>query len=297
MASSKIKFIALAAGVGLVALIVAAQVSFVKPVAAAVKACAAHQGVNCSAGAAYDGSVVCNDGQRDASAMYAAQAECKAAFLRCPIALPKDAYDKQTKALQTIIDTLVSDNKKVCTDTFNNLEDLNKQMSDACKDGSSSCKDRHDKTAAYNKSNQTICLKSADDAVAKYKAMLGCLALSTDQKTVAYGNSGYGIPGMHPAYAGTCTAYGTNAVVNKAKTLCSCPDAWSWDKTNKFCVQNPVCQLGSSWSNGACVTNTKACINKYGVNSYSVTTTNNNHECRCNAGFKMNPEKTKCISG
>jgi len=289
--------IGVAAGAGLIALVVASQISFVKPAAAAAKACADHQGVSCSAGAAYDGSVVCNDGSRDAAFMYAAQAECKAPFLRCPVYLPKDAYDKQTKSLQTIIDALATDNKKVCTDAFNSLEDLNKQMSDACKDSSSSCKDRHDKTAAYDKANQTICLKSADAAVAKYKAMLGCLAPSVDQKTVAYGNSGYPIPGMHPAFAGSCAAYGANAVANKAKTLCACPNAWSWDKTNKFCVQNPSCQLGSSWSNGGCVTDTKACINKYGTNSYSVTTTNNAHECRCAAGYKMNPEKTKCVSG
>lgn len=48
----------------------------VSPVLATSGACSDHGGVNCSAGANYDGSVVCNDGWEDSSVSFSSVSEC-----------------------------------------------------------------------------------------------------------------------------------------------------------------------------------------------------------------------------
>jgi len=295
MKFSKIKTIGIIAGAGLfgVLALLTAQIVNVVPAAAALKVCAAHQGVNCSAGAAYDGSVVCNDGSRDGAFKYSSVGECKAPFLRCPIFLAPDALSAQKKAVQTIIDALVADNKKVCNDNFNTLESLNKQMAAACKSGS--CQDNQSKTAAYDKANLGVCLHVADDAVAKYKTLLNCLAPAADPKSVTYGHFGFQLAAQHPAFSGACAAYGSVAVPNAAKSSCSCPDAWEWSANGKYCVQSLPCEIGSERVGGACVTYTKICMNKYGASAYSVSL-NGKRQCQCGIGYKWNKDQTACVA-
>ena len=57
--------------------IIALSGLFAVPVLATSGACSGHSGVSCSAGADYDGSVICNDGWRDSSVAYSSMIECK----------------------------------------------------------------------------------------------------------------------------------------------------------------------------------------------------------------------------
>lgn len=278
---------------------------FVYPVSAAVtaKVCGNHKGINCAAGAAYNGSVVCNDGALDDSALFSGQVQCKEASLKCPIRLSKDAYDKQKAALQTASDALTESNKNLCQDSFDRLEAYNKQLYDAClvAAGKSdadkkTCDKNKATTAANDKNNFDLCLKSAETTVAKYKEQMDCLVSVTDAKATTYGALGYMLPNLHSAISGSCSAYGPIATLNKSDARCYCPENWEWNSNGKYCVKSAPCQLGSSRVNGACVTYTKACINKYGVNSYGAALQNGGHECRCAGGFKMNSAKTACVA-
>jgi hypothetical protein len=293
------KYALITGAVSVVAIALVASYSlFIYPVSAASKPCGDHKGINCSAGGAFDGAVVCNDGTTDASAMYSAQAVCKKATLRCPIVLTKDAYDKQKKVFDEAIKSLQDSNKKICTSAFVVLEDINTQLYNDCKKSSdaSSCDKNKKDTASYNKNNLDICLHASDDAVAKYQEQSACLMVS-GAKVAGYGTVGYALPSYHPAYFASCSLYGPVAALNKDNNRCYCPENWEWSKSGKLCVQSPPCPQGSGRVNGACVTYTKSCINKLGASAFSVTLPNRTRECRCGTGYKMNPEKTKCVSG
>jgi hypothetical protein len=292
------------AGVAAIAALALSQASFISPAAAesTSKVCSAHGGVNCLAGAAYDGSVVCADGTRDGSVTYSSQSVCKTPALHCPIYLPKDEYDKEKTAVAAASDALTTGHKKICNDDFSAMETLNKQMDASCVAAATTTSDKDlcaknkISTAAYDKSNLNLCLHSTDDMAAKYKAMIACLKTPTDKNATGYGALGYLLPNLHPAFAGKCDAYGSAAALNNADALCECPDGWSWNSSGKACAQNPPCAAGSSWSKGACVTNTKICMNKYGGSAYSTATATGGHECHCGDGYKWNSAKTACVA-
>lgn len=310
MALSKFKFIGSLVGVGiiLVTVFTVAEAFFARSVVAAtaVKACAgSHNGVNCSAGAAYDGSVICNDGSRDTSVAFSSISSCKASALKCPIYLSPSDYDKQKKSLQDTVNAIQTSNKKLCQDNFNALEALNQQMYEACTGNQAVsgtqtgdlnlCEKNKAKTAEFDKNNLDVCLHSSDELVAKYKTMTACLSPVADKNATSYGALGYILPDLHPAYSGLCSAYGPIAFFNQTDARCYCPNAWGWDSTNKYCIPSPPCAMGSSRVNDQCVSDTKICMEKYGFNVYSATLPDNSHECRCTEGFVWNSAKTACI--
>jgi len=63
-----------------------------EPVFATSGACSYHGGVDCSAGADYDGSVICNDGNRDSSVLYTNMESCRSTSSIIPISDCKEYF-------------------------------------------------------------------------------------------------------------------------------------------------------------------------------------------------------------
>jgi hypothetical protein len=165
-------------------------------------ACSYHGGVNCSAGADIDGSIICADGWTDSSVSYSSMSECRSSS-KCPMYLSQADYDKQKQEIQNSIDKVKSDNQTMCQGFLNSNESRNEQSYQICVKSRQSmmnmagsvsaglyantndCEDTKTKQSEYNKTKYNSCLYNSQDTIFKYQTLLSCLAVDhTDYSPV-----------------------------------------------------------------------------------------------------------------
>lgn len=83
-------------------------------------ACSYHGGVNCAAGADYDGSAICNDGWRDSSVSYADMTECKTSHSCTPEQLSNLESKYGIKTQQKQIDELTKEMNRAVENKYDN---------------------------------------------------------------------------------------------------------------------------------------------------------------------------------
>ncbi len=128
---------------GIVSLVLFASIFFINSSAQATSgACSGHGGVDCSAGADYDGSVVCNDGWRNSSVSYGSMIMCSGynsyysapAIPSCPLYSTYDSLSGSCKCMYGYISSGGScvSRDQVCRNQlgYNSSYDI---LSDNCK--------------------------------------------------------------------------------------------------------------------------------------------------------------------
>lgn len=158
-------------------------------------ACSYHGGVNCSAGADYDGSVICNDGWTDSSVSYSSMSSCQSSKTSCPMYLAQADYDKQKQEIQNAINKVQTENQTLCQGFLTTDEYRNEQTYQICVKSRQSimnmagsvsaglytnttdCEDARAKQTEYNKAKYNSCLYNSQDTLFKYQTLLSCLAV------------------------------------------------------------------------------------------------------------------------
>ncbi len=177
-------------------------------VSADAGACSYHGGVSCSAGADWDGSVICNDGWKDSSVSYSSMSSCQNTKTSCPMYLPQAEYDKQKQEVESSISKVESSTQTMCQGFLSTDEGRNEQTYQICVKSRQSmmniagsvsaglyanttdCEDAKAKQTEYNKTKYNSCLYNSQDTIFKYKTLLSCLVVDrTDSCTVKYPNT------------------------------------------------------------------------------------------------------------
>lgn len=163
---------------------------------AASGACSSHSGVNCSAGADFDGSVICNDGWHDSSVAYSSMQSCK--MVSSPQCTSPYGYGCTTQSDLDSLKKSISSMQAITGMTGSPLDPSQQNEISQCEDQIQSYAKQ---TAAYDKcmisnysyspeTNSTVAPKSSsDDTEAKEHAdtmkRLEQLASDTKQKNLA----------------------------------------------------------------------------------------------------------------
>ena len=270
-------------------------------------ACSWHGGVNCSAGADWDGSVICNDGWRDSSVSYYSMVEC-IGYSNPPSYTPSIP----NCSLNSYYDSL-SDSCKCYTSYV--------VSGDECVSADQLCRDQYGVMAKYNSLyNKCECFVGyvfGKDAIGRTQC------ISKDnwcQNEYGY-NSGYNIltdkcecnsgyeftvkSGGALECESCISKYGLYSSYNYIDKKCECDEGYILE--NNECIKQQIaitCSLNSTLigsqcicnssyiaSDDVCITYTQNCQNKYGPHTYG-----DSNYCYCEEGYVWNKEKTKCIT-
>ena len=169
-------------------------------------ACSDHGGVSCSAGADFDGSVVCNDGWRDSSVSYSATSECTSNSV-CG-EYDQANYDKVTGAINNMINYSVNSNKEFCSDTLEQDTDNTEETYKNCQSKvetlrrenignggaqyspsnsttidyyGSQCTEQWKQNSTADQVNYNSCISANEAKLLEYKLELACVSLKPIQ--------------------------------------------------------------------------------------------------------------------
>ncbi len=270
-------------------------------------ACSWHGGVNCSAGADWDGSVICNDGWRDSSVSYYSMVECighsnppfyTPSIPNCPL---NSYYDSLSDSCKCYTGYVVSENKCVSADQL--------------------CRDQYGVMAKYNSLyNKCECFVGyvfGKDAIGRTQ----CIS-KDDWCQNEYGynsrynilidkcecNSGYefNIKSGGVLECESCISkYGLHSSYNYVDKKCECDEGYILGDDGCVIQQKTItcplnstligdqcfCDSGYIASGSSCITYDQNCQNKYGPHTYS-----DSNYCYCEEGYVWNKEGTKCIT-
>lgn len=249
----------------------------ISPVSATSGACSYHGGVNCSAGADWDGSVICNDGWKDSDVLYSSMSACLSV---CPKYLPQADYDHLKQEIEDSIEKVKSSYQKLCLDAFNRSEILNDQLYQSCVrarqsietsrmrrgdntpiENPTQCEDERMRRTEVSKNQQDVCNGQSTDTVVKYTEMLVCLRV---EKPIQNNVSGQ-----------------ANATEYTPPTVPTSTDD---------------CLDGFTKIDNECVSRDELCHNKLGDHSFSKIFVKGLYVCECESGYTKNVEKTQCVS-
>ena len=210
--------------------------SFVGTAKATSGACSSHQGVNCSAGADWDGSVICNDGNTSSSVKYSDMSECATkstcdALLYSSGCSNEDFYTNQ----ENYCNSLKISNMRSGLSRYGAGEAVASE--NACAEKLQKCREEINQYKAnlvlYDK-----CIK--DESAAKYKYLTANITaeyLVTQNKTCLNG-------------------FGQFSSYDQASNRCVCKTGFILDKNNQCSLPLiSVCVANSSKVGEKCVCN------------------------------------------
>jgi hypothetical protein len=257
--------------------------------AAGSGACSYHGGVDCEAGADWDGSAVCQDGWRNSSVLY--KDVCSSSDKKVYLTDRKE-YDQ---AIQEIEKT-----KKAFLSSF----DLQNYPEDCSSKGTETyniC------MAAYSSSNRQMIHigvgSSQMQNVASQQESKCKLDASTTQSSCEYKNSSRSL--KRSEYANVFEDQKRQYVFVEVKKVSpqtsptSTPSA-SVATPTYTCPLNAtpiagqcICSQGYQYheNSGQCISYSESCRLNYGPNSYG-----DKEYCYCSAGYQFNSEKTACVA-
>lgn len=269
----------------LILIIFVCFIVFVKDVNATSGACSWHSGVNCSAGADWDGSVVCNDGWRDSSVSYSSSSECQTKFF-CTleeyiefknqyVTPAQQKYDAAERAYESFVSShaFFSGPAVLLYGDAGRQEQKNAIELNLL---ASKLKIAQDTLSSAYETAQTACeIKGLVDAISGLKTKqckLSNSELNISGECVC--KSGYKFKnGVCMTYTESCQySYGRNVIGEldgKGVNQCSCETGYKWNDEKTACIKVEVkCPENSSANNGV---------------------------CQCKTDYKLDPSKTLCI--
>lgn len=244
-------------------------------------ACSWHGGVNCAAGADWDGSVICNDGWRDSSVSFYSTDECYQEALCTSSELEflltkygviekiNEFTEQNTKiiSLQNKITQLEIDRQKEIDNAYNRLAPMSSIEAEV-----------REINRIYDSQKATLIIQlqaeinlasilEGEIDFAKSQVDIECKVLGYDRQQQEI----------------------IDRIKEQEKFLeelqaSSCPANSYYSDGKCFCNEGYIA------SGNICITYTQSCQNQYGVNSYG----DKNH-CYCNTGYEWNSTKTACI--
>lgn len=171
-------------------------------------ACSSHGGINCSAGASFDGKVMCNDGWTNSSVYFSDADECRSSNLSCPVILHDEAtYNNLKQQNDKAIADAKARTQLQCNSSFQSAESLNEASYQDCISAiqtsvrlsggmnlvTTNCDAEKTKRTTANQAQRNFCLTGSDDIVSKYQMLNSCLVLDkTIPATVCPVNSSLG---------------------------------------------------------------------------------------------------------
>lgn len=166
-----------------------------QPVLATSGACSWHSGVDCSAGADWDGSVICKDGWRDSSVQYSDSCSNEEP---CPVYVQQEEFDSNKKMFEDSIQRIEQNTQQLCEDSFQREQALNDQSYQSCEasndnlrsmysrigfpsspSGFQDCEALRVKATDIALNNKNFCLTNDDGIIFKYRRLLFCQRLDT----------------------------------------------------------------------------------------------------------------------
>lgn len=209
-------------------------------------ACSWHWGVNCDAGADWDGSVVCNDGWRDSGVSYSLS--CDNDEDSCPRFLDSNSYYSMLNQINESIEQIRTDTSIRCLDALEAATDITNRLYQSCLSYNSSmrtiamrsgsepinlrdCESEKSAEDTSDNNDFQLCLTSDDYTILQYEGLKACMAIDTfDYCSLEIPNS---------------------KTVNGA---CQCNDGYSYDSERTHCVKHVTCAdlVNGFVSNGQC---------------------------------------------
>ena len=218
--------------------------------------CSWHGGVNCSAGADWDGSAICNDGWRDSTEIYSQQQICSSTRYGCSNAEQIYAKYGLTAKLE-VMSSLLKQNMSLYDDcvakatAVTNIYEQTTQILQCTADNTYRQAQYNHLVSEYDR------LKRSADAECEQSGML-------EQEQIKR-ESGYYSPEQSiPRY--TCPA---NLIVSGDRCICA---------------------EGYIYNGSVCVSYTQNCQTTYGVGSDG-----NKQGCYCLSGYALNSPRTACV--
>ncbi|MFA7049846.1 MAG: hypothetical protein WC164_01905 [Patescibacteria group bacterium] len=255
-------------------------------------ACSGHGGINCSAGADYDGSVICNDGWRDSSVKYYDADECASKYIYI------DDIDQYNKIINDIQISCDSNSNQIKSSYQQQIEEIEKEYLNL----ENSLKSRLIKLGvnpsdsswsnAINGNNQRL-----NDAKQVIISEMN-LYLNEEETNCSKKKSVYIYD--EDLYNRICISkLGQYSKFNKETKECDCVDGYNlgYDWTFLTCIKKTDCNDGYVLSEGKCISHTENCKIFFGDNVYGIKDVNNvgGSSCYCNQGYKWSDDKKHCI--
>ena len=274
---------------------------------AASGACSYHGGVDCSAGADWDGSVICNDGWRESSVSYSSMVMCGGGYdyyalpPSCPLFASYDPLSDSCKCNYGYVaqnGSCVS-RDSACQDQlgygarYNVLDDTcecgygDVISGGRCQSGNSVCQLKH----GFRSSYRSYSGKCECDSGYIFGSSGQCVS-EDDACEEEFGSH------AEYKYAGTCGCK-SGYVFNDSKTRCIEEE----NETPSFtlppvsCPANAVALSGTCYclegylaDGDRCITYDQGCQKKYGLNSNG-----DKDYCYCDAGYQFDQGKTTCV--
>lgn len=239
--------------------------------------CSWHGGVSCSAGADWDGSVICNDGWSDGSDYYSDTAECKESVTSCPAYLKNENYLTMKSEIENSISKIKTKQETMCEGFYQEAEGLNNQSYQSC--------------LAYNNIIKTEDMVSGRGGVTFYllKDCEGAKQTKTkenlNQKTICLGNN---LETLYKYQTLLSCIHPESERIEKISRSCSAILSGSiYDTIKNYCV----CTDGYLAQGNQCVSKDKVCKIKFGDNSQS----NNATGCMCSEGYEFDNTRASCV--
>jgi len=230
-------------------------------------ACSSHAGVNCNAGADWDGSVICNDGWKNSSVKYSDMVECaEQPKYYCTPEQYNELQDKYSIA------SLVKQAQDINIDIANvDAEYEQAIINNRARVASAESINSRELLILRQWEIEKNALISSQNSILNQ--------LNQGEKSVNY----------------ECSLLGEAEHYNQLSNFLT--QLQSLNTTNLICQENSYlvgdkcfCSDGYVVLNNKCVTYVAACQSKYGINSYG-----DKSFCYCTDGFGWNSERTACI--
>jgi len=273
-------------------------------------ACSWHGGVNCAAGADWDGSVICNDGWKDSSVSYSSMVKCQGYYNYdypsytpsipdCPF---NSYYDSLSDSCKCYSGYVVSGGKCISTSQYcRDLLGWNARyniLTDKCE-----CSYGYILSGGRCVDGDTLCHQqygfhsNYDSFTEKCKCSYGYVFNSNNQcvNEDDYCQDLYGYYAEHDILTDKCICK-RGYVFNTSMTKCIdgntyCRDKYGFHVSYDYWDEKCECDTGYVFSNNKCVGGDTYCQNLYGSHSsYSSLMKN----CECDYGYKLKDDK--CIT-
>lgn len=263
--------------------------------AAGSGACSYHSGVDCEAGADWDGSAVCRDGWRNSSVLY--KDVCSSSDKKVYLTDRKE-YDQAILEIEKAKKSFLSsfdlrnyhedcssketETYNICIATYSsgNLQMIHigagsSQMQNAASQQESKCKleaSTAQSLCEYRNSSRSV---KRDEYERVFE----------DQKLQYVFVEVKETPPKQP----DCSVYGSNSTLSSANT-CVCKTGYTWNDAKSSCVASVgSCQNDTIFNRAinACISLDQMCASYFGKNSFStgVKDSAGNPTCKCKEGF------------
>jgi len=307
------------------------SLAFISPALATSGACSWHGGVSCSAGADWDGSVICNDGWRDSSVSYSSMIMCQDYYYpTTPSCLLNSTYDYLSETCKCNYGYVVGE------------DFLGKE---SCVYGDSYCRDKYGYNSQYDSLDKTCecrygylfkdnkCISQDDYCEDLYGWNAEYNSLY-DKCECGYGYVfGKGILGDIQCIDGDSYChdlFGYNSSFDNLSEECECDYGYYFngdecvyenssaggtdysdllDLLDDYNTQQTSCYLNSYLGSddkcycntgyvkrdNVCISHTEDCKKAYGENIYGTTNNNGASSCYCSTGYEWNSTMTQCV--